>query len=76
MMCGPREAGDPSSIECRFCKVSEAFVRFFLTKIEMPRKFLVIFPSRKFSAGHLSDSRVVVREEMGEKKNFSSLSGV
>ena len=49
---------------------------FFFTKIEMPRKFLEIFPSRKFSTSHFSDSRVVVREEMGEQKNFSSLSGV
>ena len=31
MMCGPREAGDSSSIDCRFCKVSEKCVRFFFT---------------------------------------------
>ena len=49
---------------------------FFLIKTEMPRQFLLNFPSRKFSAGHFSDSRVGVREEMGEQKNFNRLSGV
>ena len=59
-----------------FVKCLSHLSDFFLTKTEMPRQFLVNFPSKKFSAGYFSDSQVVVREEMGEKKNFKSLSGV
>jgi hypothetical protein len=66
----------PAALIVGFVKCLRHLSDFFFTKTEMPRQLLVKFPSRKFSAGHFSDSRVAVREEVGEEENFNRLSVV